>query len=72
MGIDPFQLRNVFIADDASEFAAAMMTPRGVTERRDPMTSDTRALYEERYSSERYASRLGDVASKLMARMQTK
>jgi glycosyltransferase involved in cell wall biosynthesis len=72
MGIDPSQLRNVFIADDASEFAAAMMKRRGMNERSDPMTSDTRALYEERYSSERYASRLGDIASKLMARMQAK
>ncbi len=72
MGIDPSKLRNVFIADDASEFAAAMMKRLGKIERSDPMTSDTRALYEERYSSERYASRLGDVASKLMARLQTK
>jgi len=72
MGIDPSQLRNVFIADDASEFAAAMTKRRGMSERSDPMTSDTRALYEERYSSERYASRLGDIASKLMARMQAK
>ncbi|AZG78608.1 glycosyltransferase [Methylocystis rosea] len=70
MGIDPSQLRNVFIADDAAEFAAAMMKRRGMSERSDPMTSDTRALYEERYSSERYASRLGDIASKLMARMR--
>ncbi|WP_246716731.1 MULTISPECIES: glycosyltransferase [unclassified Methylocystis] len=72
MGIDPSQLRNVFIADDAREFAAAMMKRPGMSERSDPMTSDTRALYEEKYSSERYASRLGDVASKLMARLQTK
>ncbi|MGD9656678.1 MAG: glycosyltransferase [Methylocystis sp.] len=70
MGIDPSQLRNVFIANDASEFAAAMLKCR-IGGRSDPMTSDTRLLYEKIFSPGHYAARLGDTACKLMARMQT-
>ncbi|MGD9545597.1 MAG: glycosyltransferase [Methylocystis sp.] len=70
MGIDPSQLRNVFIADDASEFGAAMVKCR-IAGQSDPTTSDTRLLYETRFSPDRYAARLGDIACKLMARMQT-
>lgn len=71
MEIDPSRLGNVFIADDASEFAAAMVGCQSMDRGSDPRASDTRALYEERYSLEHYASRLGDVACKLIARMQT-
>jgi glycosyltransferase involved in cell wall biosynthesis len=71
MEIDPSRLRNVFIADDANEFAAAMVRCRAMSEGGDPRASDTRALYEEKYSPEHYAGRLGDIACKLMARMQT-
>ncbi|MFO1103865.1 MAG: glycosyltransferase [Methylocystis sp.] len=67
MEIDPSRLANVFIADDANEFAAAMLQSRVIGGRGDPTTSDTRALYEERFSLERFARRLGDVACKLMA-----
>ncbi|MFO1126246.1 MAG: glycosyltransferase [Methylocystis sp.] len=70
MEIEPSRLRSVFIADEASEFAAAMSKCRAAGERSDPMTSDTRALYEERFSSEHYARRLGGVACSLLARMQ--
>jgi glycosyltransferase involved in cell wall biosynthesis len=70
MEIDPSRLRNVYIANDASEFAAAMVKCRAMSERSEPAASDTRALYEERYSLEHFAHRLGDVACKLMARMQ--
>jgi glycosyltransferase involved in cell wall biosynthesis len=66
MEIDPSRLRNVYIANDASEFAAAMVKCRAVSERNDLAASDTRALYEERYSLEGFARRLGDVACKLM------
>lgn len=66
MEIDPSQLRNVYIANEASEFAAAMVKCRAMSERRDAMASDTRALYEERYSLEGFARRLRDVAGKLM------
>lgn len=66
MEIDPSQLRNVYIANDASEFAAAMVKCRAMSERSDPVASDTRALYEERYSLEGFARRLGDVACRLM------
>jgi len=66
MEIDPSRLRNVYIANDASEFDAAMVKCRAMSERSDPAASDTRALYEERYSLEHFARRLGDVASKLM------
>ncbi len=71
MEIDPSRLRNVYIANDASEFAAAMVKCRAMSERSEPAASDTRALYEERYSLEHFARRLGDVACKLMARMHT-
>ena len=64
MGIDPARLRNVFIADDPIAFATVML--RAMEERGEPSTSDTRALYEERFSSEGYANRLGGIASKLM------
>ncbi|MGD9542267.1 MAG: glycosyltransferase [Methylocystis sp.] len=70
MEIDPSQLRNVYIADDANEFAATMVRCRAMHERSDLVASDTRALYEERYSLEHFARRLGDVACKLIARMQ--
>ncbi|MBM3624952.1 MAG: glycosyltransferase family 4 protein [Alphaproteobacteria bacterium] len=69
MEIEPSRLRNVFIADEASEFAAAMTKCCSAGERSDPMASDTRALYEERFTSEHYARRLGGVACRLMARM---
>jgi hypothetical protein len=67
MEIDSSQLRNVYIADDASEFAAAMLKCRATIGRSDSAASDTRALYDEEYSLERFARRLGDVACKLMA-----
>ncbi|CCJ07227.1 glycosyltransferase [Methylocystis sp. SC2] len=67
MEIDPSRLRNVHIANDASEFAAAMVKCPAMSKGSDPMASDTRALYEDRYSLEGFARRLGDVACKLMA-----
>lgn len=70
MEVDPSQLRNVTIADDASEFAAAMLNWRATSQRSELMASDTRMLYEEKYSAERYAGQLGDIARKVMARTQ--
>ncbi len=67
MEIDSSRLRNVYIADDASEFAAAMLKCHATREQSDSAASDTRALYEEEYSLERFARRLGDVACSLIA-----
>lgn len=64
MGIDPARLGNVRIADSPTEFAAAMLSVR---ETRDPRMSDTHALYQERFSSDGYAARLGVIACKLIA-----
>ncbi|MBG0809948.1 glycosyltransferase [Methylosinus sp. H3A] len=69
MGIDPARLGNVFVADSPAEFAAAMLSIR---EARDPRTSDTRALYQERFSSDGYAARLGVVACKLISEGQSR
>jgi polysaccharide biosynthesis protein PslH len=64
MGVDPAELRNVFIADHPAAFAIAML--RALKERGDPKMSDTRALCERKFSSDGYAARLEELASKLM------
>ena len=68
MGIDPTQLGNVLIAGNPAGFAAAMLAHRPWTIRSDPRTSDTRALYEEKFSFLAYAARPGEVACKQIAR----
>jgi hypothetical protein len=68
MGIDPARLGNVRIADSPAEFAAAMLSAR---ETCDPRMSDTHALYQERFSSDGYAARLGAIACKLIAERRT-
>jgi glycosyltransferase involved in cell wall biosynthesis len=66
MGFDPATLSNVTLADDAESFAAAL---RGLGQRRETTPragSDTRRLYEEKFSFEAYARALWEAAAPLM------
>ena len=69
MGIDPASLANVTIANDAAAFAAAIRTfgARGASadEEAARMKSDTRLLYERRFSADAYAKALARVAAPL-------
>jgi glycosyltransferase involved in cell wall biosynthesis len=66
MGFDPSSLRNVTLADDAPSFAAAL---RAIGTRPEPApreTSDTRRLYEEKFSFDAYARALEEAAAPLL------
>lgn len=65
MRVDPAHLRNVFIADDPAEFATAMVAAAKWTG--DPGSSDTRALYSEKFLPGGYVTRLSEIAQKLIA-----
>lgn len=67
MRIDPRDLRNVILVEDAQSFAAAMRAislPRGEAPAR--ATSDTRRIYDEVFSFDAYVRALGALAAPLL------
>jgi polysaccharide biosynthesis protein PslH len=72
--IDPRALRNLTIADDPADFAAAVrevdVRPQRLSARR--AESDTHRFYAAAFSSTQYANRLGALASGLISREMRK
>ncbi|MGE0196280.1 MAG: glycosyltransferase [Methylocystis sp.] len=72
MQVDPAQLRNVALAEDARQFAALWREAEARAEsgdHADPARSDTRRLYEDAFSPEAYARTLATAAEALAARV---
>ena len=71
---DPRELRNLTIADNAADFAAALrdveVRPQRLFARR--VESDTQRFYAAAFSSTQYANRLGALASGLISREMRK
>ncbi|MCX7900516.1 MAG: glycosyltransferase family 4 protein, partial [Methylocystis sp.] len=69
MGVDPRQLRNVALAEDAAQFAALWRDAEAVCERgpaANAATSDTRRLYEETFSPRAYSRSLAAYVTTLV------
>jgi glycosyltransferase involved in cell wall biosynthesis len=68
MQVDPAQLGNVALADNATQFAQLWRDAQARAERGEaaaPEQSDTRRLYEDAFSQEAYARALATVAAEL-------
>ncbi|MBY6241891.1 glycosyltransferase [Methylosinus sp. Sm6] len=66
MGFDPASLRNVTLADDAASFAAALRAIGTRSETTSRGESDTRRLYDEKFSFDAYARALEEAAAPLL------
>lgn len=66
MGFDPSSLRNVTLADDAQSFAAALRDIGNSPEATARADSDTRRLYDEKFSFDAYARSLEEAAAPLL------
>jgi glycosyltransferase involved in cell wall biosynthesis len=67
MAIDSERLRNVTLADEAADFAAALREAGGRREQAPRSESDTRRLYDSVFSFEAYARALHETAAPLLA-----
>ncbi len=68
MAIEPANLRNVALADDAEAFAAALrQAADGPASNEDPMGSDTRRAYDDLFSEAAYARNLARIVLPLVA-----